>query len=87
MKQLLSQAEAARRLGISRCSTLPALIASGLIQTVPWQRRLKIPLSEVERLCREGIPVIQSGRKMRIQKVQNAYNLDEELAKLDEGII
>jgi excisionase family DNA binding protein len=55
--ELLSKREAARRLGVDRCTTLEALVAHGHVATVPAGREgVRIPRSEVERLVREGIP-------------------------------
>jgi excisionase family DNA binding protein len=49
-KRFLSAREAARHLGVDRNTTLPELIRIGRIRTVLIGRRIKIPLSELERL-------------------------------------
>jgi len=51
---VLTRREAARRLGVCRNRTLPALIRAGLIRVVPWGKGTRIPLAEIERLAREG---------------------------------
>jgi hypothetical protein len=56
-KQLLTQVDAARELGVDRRTTLADLIADGQLTTVPGPRgRPRIPRSEVERLVQTGIP-------------------------------
>jgi excisionase family DNA binding protein len=50
-RRLLSKREAARRLGIDRNTTLRDLIDGGEIRTVVIAGRVKIPASEIERLC------------------------------------
>ena len=52
--QLLSQREAARRLGIDRNTTLVALIQTGQLRTVEANGKRKVPATEVERLAQEG---------------------------------
>lgn len=52
--QLLSQREAARRLGVDRNTTLVALIRTGQLRTVEVNGKRKVPASEVERLAQEG---------------------------------
>lgn len=52
-KAFLSLREAARRLGVSRNSTLADLISDRRIKTVRLNGRLKVPAAEVERLIRE----------------------------------
>jgi len=49
-RRLLSKREAARRLGIDRGTTLQDLIRSGQIRTVVLAGRVKIPVSEIERI-------------------------------------
>jgi hypothetical protein len=51
---LLSQREAARLLGVSRNSTLRALIKNGQLKTVQKSDAAMVPRSEIERLAREG---------------------------------
>ena len=58
--KLLSAAEAARRLGVSRGKTIAVLIDEGKIRTVPVNGRLRIPASEIDRLVREGFDVTRS---------------------------
>jgi excisionase family DNA binding protein len=60
--ELLSEKEAARRLGVDRATTLEGLIASGDIKTVPFNGRVRIPLAEVERILSEGIPMVDTPR-------------------------
>jgi hypothetical protein len=55
--RLLTKRDAARRLGVDRCTTLETLIANGHVATVPAGREgVRIPAGEVERLERDGIP-------------------------------
>ncbi len=51
---VLSLREAAKLLHIDRGSTLLDLIRAGRLRPVPWGRRQRIPLEEVQRLAREG---------------------------------
>lgn len=51
--------EAAKLLGIDRGRTLGALIALGKLRVVPWGNGERIPLTDVERLAREGWTVPQ----------------------------
>jgi hypothetical protein len=51
---LLSQRQAARLLGVSRNTTLRALISNGQLETVLKSGVTMVPRSEVERLAREG---------------------------------
>lgn len=51
---LLNRDQVAMRLGVS-VRGVDAWIRQGLIRTVPLGRLKKVPLSEVERICREGI--------------------------------
>jgi excisionase family DNA binding protein len=53
-RPFLSLREAARRLGVSRNSTLVDLIADRRIKTVRVNGRVKVPASEVERVIREA---------------------------------
>ena len=53
-QRILSQREAAKRLRISRESTLQYLIADKKIKTIMVNGKEKIPATEVERLSREG---------------------------------
>lgn len=50
-----SIAQAAKRLCVSTCRTLAPAIAAGLVVTIPWGRRRRISVDEIERLEREGI--------------------------------
>lgn len=52
--RLVSFREAARRLGVSRTRTLPALIRDKAIRVVHVNGRARISTDEIERLCREG---------------------------------
>ena len=51
----LTLSQAATRLGVSRSRTLLPAIAAGLVATIPWSRRRRITVAEIERLAREGI--------------------------------
>ena len=57
----LSIAQTAKRLGISTSRTLLPGIAAGLVVTIPWGRRRRITIDEIERLEREGF----GGKKPR----------------------
>jgi hypothetical protein len=50
-RRLLSKREAARRLGVDRNTTLRDLIDLGDIRTAVIAGRVKIPASEIDRLC------------------------------------
>lgn len=52
--QLLSVAEAAKRLGVSRTSAYQ-LIGSGRLRSITVGRRRLVPASELERIAREGL--------------------------------
>lgn len=51
----LTLARAATCLGVSKSRTLVPAIAAGLVATIPWGRRRRITVEEIERLEREGI--------------------------------
>jgi len=53
---LYSQRDAARLLGVGRGGRLKALIAAGLVRTVPKGTRLAVPGHEIIRLSNEGMP-------------------------------
>jgi excisionase family DNA binding protein len=52
---LLSMREAARRLGIDRNTTLREMIDAGHIRAVPFRGGARIPASEIDRVCTEGL--------------------------------
>jgi hypothetical protein len=58
--RLLSKRQAARLLGIGRSGLLEDLIRAEFVRTVPTPAGPKIPVDEVERLEREGIPDLSS---------------------------
>jgi hypothetical protein len=58
--RLLSARAAARLLGVSRGKTIAVLIDTGKVRTVVVNGRKRIPLSEIERLSREGFDTRQS---------------------------
>lgn len=85
VKALLSMSEAARRLGVSRNSTLPAMIAAGVVRVVQFGKRTRIPAQEINRLCVEGFTAQETKpRKFRVKTIPPAANLDweAELRKL-----
>jgi hypothetical protein len=53
-KRLLSQAEAARRLGVCPDKTLPKLIAQRQLKPVMVNGKPKIPAAQVEQLALQG---------------------------------
>lgn len=53
-RALLTLRAAARRLGVDRGTTLANMIADREIRTVRLKGKLRIPASEIERICREG---------------------------------
>jgi hypothetical protein len=63
-RELLTKAQAARALGISKSRVLQPLIDRGLVQTVARGSRKGIPRAEVERLAREGV-LLAPGAKAR----------------------
>ncbi len=82
MKLLLSLSEAARRLGISRSTTLKQLIASGALYTVKVNQRVRIPAQEINRLCQTGFDTSIPLRKMRVLRLQSAANVDKQVEEL-----
>ncbi len=60
---LLTKAEAARRMGVDRATTLAQLINSGQLRTVAVGSRVRIPLAEIERIAREGTAPVASVRR------------------------
>ncbi len=60
---LLSKREAAKLLAIDRGATLDALIRSGALRAVRKNGRLAVPLTEVQRLGREGFDVHGRARR------------------------
>ena len=66
----LSRHEVCRILRVDVKSTLQPLIAQKKIRTVPWTRgEVRIPVSELRRLQREGIPAVEE-RKPRAAPVR-----------------
>ena len=67
----LSRAAAARVLGIDLKTTLAPLIEARKIRTVPWTRgEVRIPVSEIRRLQRDGIPAVETPKtSMRAPRV------------------
>jgi hypothetical protein len=57
----LSLAQSAKRLGVSTSRTLMPAITAGVVVTIPWGRRRRIAIDEIERLEREGF----GGKKPR----------------------
>lgn len=53
----LTYREAARLLRIDRGSTLSELIRAGRLRPVPWGKRNRIPLEQVQELARTGFTV------------------------------
>lgn len=53
----LTYREAARLLRIDRGSTLAELIRAGRLRPVPWGKRNRIPLEQVQELARTGFTV------------------------------
>jgi len=62
---LLSMREAARRLGVDRNTTLREMIDAGHIRAVPFQGGLRIPASEIERVCTEGLTPARRPQRQR----------------------
>lgn len=54
-RALLSFAQAATVLGVSRNDTLHEMVATGRVRAVKVNGRWKVPTSEVERIQREGV--------------------------------
>jgi len=82
VKLALSFREAAKALGIDRNRLLRSLIREGKLRTIPWGKRTRIPLAEVERLAREGFS-LGSRAKPRAQRGRPARQDPEALRKLD----
>jgi excisionase family DNA binding protein len=70
--RLLSQREAAHRLGVDRNTTLVDLIRTGQIRTVEVNGKRKVPASEVERLAQEGFDTSQPEPKRRAPRARGA---------------
>jgi hypothetical protein len=86
LPKLLSKSHAARLLGVSRGRTLGPLIERGLIRTVLLGKRVKIPLSEIERIQHEGAAVPEvTPLRVRMPAAPVARtrppNLQDELAR------
>jgi hypothetical protein len=64
-KEFLSLNATARRLGIDRKTTLPDLITDKRLLAVKVGNRQKVPVSEIERIKREGTVGGRSKRMMR----------------------
>jgi len=71
--RLLSMHGAERRLGVGHGS-LAQLAKAGRVRVIPWGKRLKIPITEVERLAREGVP--ESRRRPRVRRAPAACAFD-----------
>ena len=67
-KRLLSLRAAARLLGVDRGATLHRWISAGAIRTVSVEDRLRIPMSEVQRIEREGISLRPPAPRTRRKK-------------------
>lgn len=88
MKLLLSKREAAKRLGIDRATTLQQLIDSGRIRIVKIGSRVRIPATELDRLCTDFVQTAAPTKKraMRLHK-ESAHrpptpaDIDEELRR------
>jgi|SRR5712664_292710 len=81
--RLLSLRGAARRLGVSRGRTLPDLIAERKVKTVTVAGRVKVPMSEIERIEREGASQVATSRRKRAYaSASDAPLVADEVAKL-----
>jgi hypothetical protein len=70
--QLLSLREAARLLGVDRGKTLPDMISAGAIRAVPFRGGRKVPVSEIERVCAEGLRPLQSKQPRKTTRTHSA---------------
>jgi excisionase family DNA binding protein len=57
---LVTPADAAQMLGVSRGRTIQVLIDTGQLKSVQINGRTRIPMAEVERLAHQGFDVRQS---------------------------
>ncbi len=64
-KRFVSKSKAARLLGIDHKTTLRDLIQDKRLLTVPVGNRRKVPMSEIERVEREGTVRSRSNRTIR----------------------
>lgn len=63
----LSRAAFARTLGIDVRTTLEPLIRAKKLKTVPWTRgEVRIPVAELKRLQREGIPKLEEKKERAV---------------------
>lgn len=53
----LSYREAARLLRVDRATTLHDLIDHGFLTPIPWGKRQRIPLEQIQQLARTGFSV------------------------------
>ena len=80
--RLLSLRAAARLLGVSRCRTLPNLIAERKLKTVTIAGRVKVPRSEIDRIEREGASQVAGSRRRRLSAPDDAPLAAEEMSKV-----
>lgn len=69
---LLSLRAAASLLGVSRNTTLKALIANGQLRTVPRNGGIAVPRAEVERLARVGFDTSPKPRRIPRHRLRDA---------------
>lgn len=65
---MLSFREAARRLGVDRCTALPELVRRGALRSVDSNGRKMIPAVDVERLAQDGFDVTGPAPKKRTSR-------------------
>jgi DNA-binding LytR/AlgR family response regulator len=83
--RLLSLRAAAEKLGVDRKSTLKTLIADRRIRVVTINGRPRIPMSEIERIERDGATLVSARRaKGTPRPAQRAPTLSEMLAGYDD---
>lgn len=80
-RALLSKREAARLLGVSRGRTLDALLASGQVRAVRIGGRLRVPITEIERLQADGLDGLAPTAHRAGQRKQSASAINEALKR------
>lgn len=81
--RLLSVRHAAERLGVSAGRTLAPAIADGRVRTVSVEGRPRVPVAEVERIERDGLPEAKKAQTPRPM----ASDLGAAIARLDLGVL
>jgi hypothetical protein len=83
----LSRAEVCRILRVDIKTTLAPLIAAKKICTVPWTRgEVRIPVAELRRLQREGLPAVEEKKPTRLPPAPRAQTSTQDAKAAAEEI-